>query len=217
MTKDSWKSVPVAGPPKGTWRAEDPLHSTAQARGMMPSPVPCYFTQFPQISGTWTFKSMAAPSLVLLASEAAQAPGTSMTIICHLREKIGAIREGILQLGTREKGQSSKIQISPWEREVLLKFKHSSQEPREHSEHIPDTEMCNNIPLPNTLQFALSPSRVPKMSHFPAHQQCPSDQLTQTWTQTAFSAGFAQMESRKFVPRTCLYLKKNITHVYLLD
>lgn len=58
---------------------------------------------------------MAAPSLVLLASEAAQVPGTSVTNICHLRERTGAIREGILQLRTREKGQSSKIQISPWE------------------------------------------------------------------------------------------------------
>lgn len=68
---------------------------------------------------------MAAPSLVLLASEAAQAPGTSVTINYHLREGARAIREGILQMGTRENGQRSKIQISPW-REVLLKFKHSS-------------------------------------------------------------------------------------------
>lgn len=73
---------------------------------------------------------MAAPSLVLLASEAAQAPGTSVTIKYHLREGTRAIREGILQMETRENGQRSKIQISPWEREVLLKFKHSSQEAR---------------------------------------------------------------------------------------
>lgn len=78
---------------------------------------------------------MAVPSLVLLASEAAHVPGTPVTITCHLRERTGAIREGILQLGTREKGKRSKIQISPWEREVLLKFKHSSQEPRELGGH----------------------------------------------------------------------------------
>lgn len=96
----------------------------------MPPSVPCYFTQFPQISGSGTFKSMAAPSLVLLASEAAHAPGTSVTINYHLREGTRAIREGILQMGARENGQRSKIQINPWEREVLLKFKHSSQEAR---------------------------------------------------------------------------------------
>lgn len=56
------------------------------------------------------------------------------------------------------------------------------QEPGEHSEHVPaerpptwsSTETCNHISLPNTLQFSLTP-RVPQMSHFPLHQQCPTN------------------------------------------
>lgn len=62
------------------------------------------------------------------------------------------------------------------------------------------------------------------MSHFTSNvppttedMQPAADMLTQTQTQTAFSAGFAQMERSKFVPITSLYFEKNITHVYLLD
>lgn len=113
MTKDSWKPVPAAGT-EGPWPSQgymksgglSPFHCPGRENDAFSSSM--LFYPAPQISGTWTFKYMATPSLVLLASEASHMSGTSVTTTCRFRGQEQSGRNS----ATGNQGKGAKKQDS---------------------------------------------------------------------------------------------------------
>lgn len=224
VTKDSWKPVPAAGT-GGCWpfrgymqrRCLTPCHCPGRGNAAFSSSV-LFYPILPNFRNLNIYIHGYSFSRLSLLQKLPMCQ-------VHLWPLITIWERGQEQSGRKfckwkpeKMGREARFKLALgrgkccWCSNTLLK----SQEPGEHSEHIPaehpptqssTQRRATTSPCQTPFSFHSYPSRVPKMSHFPRSQQCP----TNHWGLIACcSSAYLNLDTNSIFSRICTDGKQQI-------